>query len=190
MALEPQITFRDMAVSPAVEADIRRRTAVLARHFDRILACRVSVETSTRRQRKGRIYRVRIRLTIPGRQIVVQRDPREHQAHEDILVAVRDAFHAANRRLEDHVRIMRGAVKTHEAPHHGRIARLFKGKGYGFIRSSAGEEIYLHRNALAAGSFEALEEGDEVRYALHEGEGRDGPQASTVVPLGKHHIVP
>ncbi len=38
--------------------------------------------------------------------------PLDH-SHEDVYVAVRDAFNAAARRLEDHARRMRGDVKTH-----------------------------------------------------------------------------
>jgi cold shock CspA family protein/ribosome-associated translation inhibitor RaiA len=190
MQLPIQISFRNMAPVPAVEAEIRKRAEVLDRHFDRILACRVAVETSTRRPHKGRLYHIRVNLSVPGREIVVKRDPPEHHAHEEILVAVRDAFDAALRQLEDHARVARGDVKAHETPTHGRIARLFKEKGYGFIRSSEGEEIYMHRNAVAGDGFDALSEGAEVRYVVHEGEGEHGPQASTVVPVGKHHLMP
>jgi ribosome-associated translation inhibitor RaiA len=111
-----QITFRQMGSSPAVEAHIRERAEALERFFPRIVACRVVVEASARRQRKGRIYRLRIELAVPGREIVVNRDPPEHHAHEDILVALRDAFDAARRQLEDHVREARGDTKTHETP--------------------------------------------------------------------------
>lgn len=190
MQLPVQITFRNMDPSPAVETHIRERAEALDRLFGRIMGCRVAVEASGRHQRKGRLYHVRVDLAVPGREIVVSRDPAAHHAHEDILVAVRDAFDAARRQLEDHARSVRGAVKTHEAPTHGRVARLFKADGYGFIQSSSGEEIYMHRNAVAGGAFDSLSEGDEVRYVVHEGEGEKGPQASTVVPLGKHHLAP
>lgn len=190
MQLPLQITFRQMESSPAVEAHVRERAEALERFFPRIMACRVVVEASTRRQHKGRIYHLRIDLSVPGREIVVKRDPPEHHAHEDILVAVRDAFDAARRQLEDHAREARADTKAHEIPSHGRVARLFKDQGYGFIRSSDGDEIYMHRNAVIGPGFDALSEGDEVRYVLHEGEGEKGPQASTVVPIGKHHLVP
>lgn len=190
MQLPVQITFRNMDPSPAVEAHIRERAEALDRLFGRITACRVAVAASGRHQRKGRLYHVRVDLTVPGREIVVSRDPAAHQAHEDVLVAVRDAFDAARRQLEDHARFARGDVKTHETPTHGRIARLFKAEGYGFIRASSGEEIYMHSNAVVEGAFDALSEGDEVRYVLHEGEGEKGPQASAVIPLGKHHLAP
>lgn len=190
MQLPLQVSFRHMAPSPSVEARIRERAEALQQYFGRIMACRVVVEASTRRQHKGRLYHIRIDLTVPGREIVVKRDPAEHHAHEDILVAVRDAFDAARRQLEDHVRDSRGDVKSHETPPHGRIVRLFKEEGYGFIQSSEGDEIYMHRNAVDGGRFDMLSEGDEVRYVIHEGEGEKGPQASIVIPLGKHHPSP
>lgn len=190
MQLPLQITFRHMAPSPAVEAHIRERADALHRFFRKIMACRVVVEASAHRQHQGNLYHVRVDLTVPGREIVVRRDPPEHHAHEDVLVAVRDTFDAVRRQLEDYARTVRGDVKAHETPSHGRVTRLFKAEGYGFIQSSEGEEIYMHRDAVAGGAFEALAEGDEVRYVVHEGEGEKGPQASTVVPLGKHHLTP
>jgi cold shock CspA family protein/ribosome-associated translation inhibitor RaiA len=181
MQLPVQITFRKMTPSPAVEAHIRERADALDRSFGRIMACRVVVEASAGRHRKGKLFHLRVDLTVPGR---------EHHGHEDIQVAVRDAFDAVRRQLEDHARVSRGDIKTHETPSHGRIARLFKEEGYGFIRSSAGDDIYMHRNAVTGGGFDSLAEGDEVRYVIHEGEGEKGPQASTVVPLGTHHLGP
>lgn len=190
MQLPVQITFRHMDTSPAVEALIRERVDALERFYDRITACRVVVEVSARHHRKGKLFHIRVDLIVPGREIVVKRDPSEHHAHEDIMVAIRDAFDAARRQLEDHARNARGEIKTHEGPSHGHIARLFREDGYGFIRSSTGDEIYVHRNAVANDGFDALSEGDEVRFVVHEGEGEKGPQASTVVPIGKHHPTP
>jgi cold shock CspA family protein len=51
-------------------------------------------------------------------------------------------------------------------------------------------EVYFHRNAVTDESFDKLAVGDEVRFAMHSGEGEKGPQASTVVPVGKHHLPP
>jgi len=115
MQLPLQITFRHMEPSPAVEAHIRERAEALDRFYSRIMGCRVVVEASAHRQRQGNLYHVRVDLTVPGREIVVKRDPPEHHAHEDILVAVRDAFDATRRQLEDYVRTLRGDTKAHEA---------------------------------------------------------------------------
>ncbi len=189
MAAELQITFRNIDASESVERKVRERASELEQFFDRIIACHVVIE-GPKRRRQGDLYRVRIDLTVPGKKIVVKRSPNEHQAHEDIYVAVRDAFDAARRRLEDHMRRMRGDVKAHEVPPHGRIASLIAEGDYGFIQASDGSEVYFHRNAVAKGGFEKLRVGQDVRFSVHPGSGEKGPQASIVAPLGKHHLPP
>jgi ribosomal subunit interface protein len=190
MQLPLQITYRHMESSPAVESRIRERVEELERFFDRIVSCRVVVECRHPRQRQGNLFRVRVDLKVPGREIVAGRDPAAHHAHEDVHVAVRDAFDAARRILEDHIRENRADVKTHAVPEHGRIERLLPDRDCGFIMSADGTEIYFHRNSVAGGLYAALEIGDEVRFVAKEGESAEGPQASTVVPLGKHHLPP
>jgi cold shock CspA family protein len=76
---------------------------------------------------------------------------------------------------------MRGDVKTHAGPTIGTIVRLFP--DYGFLVTDAGDEVYLHRNAVLGHGFDKLNAGDKVRYVVHEGEGEQGVQASTVIPL-------
>jgi ribosomal subunit interface protein len=190
MQLPVQITFRHMDPSDAVAAQIRERTAELERFFDRIVSCRVVVECRHPRRRQGNLFRVRVDLKVPGSEIVVGRDPEAHHAHEDVYVAIRDAFDATRRLLEDHVRQGRGDVKLHTVPDHGRIVRLLPDRDCGFILSAEGNEIYFHRNSVVNGAFEALAVGDEVRFVAQHSESAEGPQASTVVPLGRHHLPP
>jgi ribosomal subunit interface protein len=177
MLIPLQITFRNMQRSEAVEEAIRERAARLDRFFDRITGCRVIVETRHRRH-QGNQYHLRIDLTIPGREIVVGRDPALHRSYEDVYVAIRDAFDAAGRRLEDFVRRDNLRVKIHESPPRGRIARLERREGYGIIETPDGREIYFHRNSVLDPGFDRLEAGDLVRF--HEEAGEKGPQASTV----------
>lgn len=184
-----QVTFRNLDPSPAVEAKVRQRARELEQFFDRIVSCRVVIE-APKRHHRGDLYHIRVDLKIPGKEIVVKRDPPEHHAHEDIYVAVRDCFDAVRRQLEDHVRRRRGDVKAHEIPSHGRVARLIAEGDYGFIEASDGSEVYFHCKAVANGGFEKLTVGDEVRFALYPGEGEKGPQASMVSLIGKHHLPP
>jgi ribosomal subunit interface protein len=186
MEVPLQITFRDMAPSPAVEARIREKAAKLERYFDRITSCRVVIEARNRHQRQGKLYNVRIDLHVPGETVMVDHTGRGNHAHEDIYVAIRDAFDAAARRLEDHARRVRGEVKTHDAPPHGKVVRLFP--DHGFIETSDGQEIYFHQNSVANDGFNRLEVGTEVRLVIVDGESANGPQASTVTPIGKHHL--
>jgi cold shock CspA family protein/ribosome-associated translation inhibitor RaiA len=184
-----RVTFRDMPSSETVEARVRDRAAALERLHPRITGCHVVVEAHHRHQHQGKLYHVSILLVVPEGEIAVTRDPAEHHAHEDVLVAVRDAFDAAERRLEDRVRRLRGVEKHHEPVAYGIVMQLFS--DHGFIRSAAdGQEIYFHRNSVIDGKFDQLQSGMEVRFALHEGEGEQGPQASTVTVVGKHHPEP
>jgi cold shock CspA family protein len=75
-------------------------------------------------------------------------------------------------------------------PDHGRVARLLAEQDCGFILSADGAEIYFHRNSVANGGFDKLAVGDEVRFVAQDSESAQGPQASSVVPIGKHHLSP
>ena len=183
MQVPLKITFRDMPTSAAVENQIRERVKGLDEFYDRITACRVVVETPHRHHHQGRLHHVRIELTVPGRTLVVDREPHAHHAHEDVHVAIRDAFDAARRQLEDHVRTVRGDTKHHAPPPEGRIARLFPADGYGFITTADGREVYFHRRSVVDGDFDRLQIGETVRFSEEPGE--QGPQASTVHVSGR-----
>lgn len=111
MTVPVQITLRDMPHSEAVETKIREKAEKLERFFDRIMGCRVVVEMPQRHKHQGKLHSVRIDLTVPGAELVAN-----HAQHEDVYVAIRDAFQAITRQLEDHARRQRGEVKTHAAP--------------------------------------------------------------------------
>jgi len=115
MQVPLQITWRDVDKSDALENDIRAKADKLNEFFDPITSCRVVIESSHRHHHKGNLYRLRIDITVPDREIVVTRDPADNHAHEDIYVAVRDAFDAARRQLQDYARKRRGNVKHHTA---------------------------------------------------------------------------
>jgi cold shock CspA family protein/ribosome-associated translation inhibitor RaiA len=190
MQVPLQITFRRMDTSEAVAAKIRERAEELGRFLDRIISCRVVVECRHPRHVKGNLFRVAVDVTVPGREIAVGRDPAGHHAHEDVYIAIRDAFDTTRRLLEDYAREARGDVKLHAVPDHGKVARLLPEQNYGFILGADGNEIYFHRNSVANGGFDKLAVGDEVRFVAQHSESTEGPQASTVVPLGKHHLPP
>ena len=76
MEIPLKITFRDMAPSPAIEANIREKAAKLDSLYDRIMSCRVIVEAPHRHHHKGKTYEVRIDLTVPGGELVINRAPK------------------------------------------------------------------------------------------------------------------
>jgi len=173
-----QITIRDLPHSESVEAAIREKAEKLEQFYDQIMGCRVMVESPHRHRHKGKLYHVRIDLTVPGNEIVVKRNPPEHSSHEDIYVAIRDAFNAAQRRLQDYVRRRRGEIKNHVVLNLATVFKVFPAEGYGFLKTADGREIYFHRNSLVDMDFDHLDPGTEVHYVEEQGE--EGSQAATV----------
>jgi ribosomal subunit interface protein len=187
MKLPLEVTFRNLGHSDAIEASIRDHAERLERFSSDIMACRVVVEADHRHHHKGNLYHVRVDLTVPGTELVASRRPAEHQEHQDVYVAVRDAFDAARRQLEDFVRRRRGEVKHHPPPAHGRVLEVFPDAGYGTIETADGRVVYFHANSVLGVGLGDLPVGSEVRFDEETGE--RGPQASTVHPVGKHHPV-
>jgi ribosomal subunit interface protein len=106
-----QITVRHMAQSDALTARIREDADKLSEFYPRIVNCHVVVEQRDLHKHQGGAFNVRILLRVPGHEIVVTYD---HD--EDVYVALRDAFAAVTRQLEDYARQQRGDVKTHQVP--------------------------------------------------------------------------
>lgn len=183
-----EITFRHMDPSPALESEIRERAANLQRYCNDIIGCNVVVEAPHRHHKQGKLFHIRIDTTVPGREIVVQRSPDDEHAHEDAYVALRDAFDATRRQLEDYSRKRRGKVKSHEDAAHGRVVVLAPDADYGRLETPDGREIFFHRNSLVNVDFADLDIGTELRFVEEAGD--SGPQASSVYLVGKHHPVP
>ncbi|NWF59570.1 MAG: ribosome-associated translation inhibitor RaiA [Fischerella sp.] len=102
-----QINFRNVQQSEAVEEKIREYAAKLEQFHNRITSCRVVVDAPHRNHQKGKLYHIQIDLTLPGTEIVVNRNPSDNESHKDIYVAIRDAFDAAKRQLQDYVEVKR-----------------------------------------------------------------------------------
>lgn len=117
MRIPLEITFRHMDLSPAMEARIREKAEKLDRFYQHVMALRVVVEAPHEHKSQGKLFHVRIDLTVPGGELLVSRGHHhQSQAHEDVYVALRDAFDVAKRRLEDYSRQQRGDVKAHSKP--------------------------------------------------------------------------
>lgn len=120
MAAQLQITVREMPHSDTVEAAIRRKAAGLERVHPRITALRATVEAPHHHHQRGNLYTVKLDITLPGGEIVVNRDHAK-----DVYVALRDAFLAARRQLIEHARRGQGANRPRRQS--GRAAARVKG---------------------------------------------------------------
>lgn len=184
-----QVRFHGVEHSDAVEQRIQEKFAELERFHDRIMSCRVTVDAPHGRHHQGNLYAIRIDMHLPDNEIVIDRGNHDKHAHEDVYVAIRDAFRAVTRQLQDRTRKQRGKVKHHDVPDHGRVTRLFPQDGYGFVERADGVDVYFHENSVSGDAFDVLEVGDEVRLVVAAEMGEQGVQASTVTRVGKHHIV-
>jgi len=182
MQTPPEIAYRHVEPTESIQAFIAEEIKRLDALDDRLMACRVMVELPEHRHRRGDLYHVRIDLTRPGTEIVVDRHPAKHRAHEDILQAIGEAFDTMRARLLEEKSKQRGQVKRHDSQPEGRVRTVFHGLGYGFIEAPDGHDVYFHRNAVKNGSFEDIAEGARVRYVEEQGD--EGPQASVVELLG------
>jgi ribosome-associated translation inhibitor RaiA/cold shock CspA family protein len=201
MQLPIQITFRNMDSSPAVEARVREEAEKLSEFYDSIMGCRVMVEIPHQHRQQGKRFHIRIDLTMPGGEIVVKHEPSLHISiqrtgtekrmkeqeiaapHKDIYVAIRDAFKAARRRLQDYARKQSGAVKQHEPAPRAHVSRLFPEEGCGYLETLDGSEIYFHKNSLLNDGFEKLAIGTEVSFVEEEGD--QGLEVSAVRIIGR-----
>lgn len=133
MTLALQVTFRNMKHSAEVEDWIRQEAEKLETFYHRIIACRVAIEVPHRHHKKGKPLHIRIDLSLPGKEIVIKREPvvihrapvngeaavsshaQARPAHADLQLVIHDAFKAAGRRIQDFASRQRGQVKKHQA---------------------------------------------------------------------------
>lgn len=108
-----QITFHGVDHSDAVENRIREKITKLEKIAERIISCHVVVEAPHKHGHKGKIYNVKIDLTVPGQEIVVSRNPELRHSHEDIYVAIRDSFNEAKRQLQELMSRRQSKTKQH-----------------------------------------------------------------------------
>src|SRR5690606_24006772 len=121
------------------------------------------------------IYHVNIRLEVPGRNIVVDRESEVDYAHSDIKVAIRDSFRKITRQLEEYVKFQSGRPHPRVGPVHAKLKSFDPFHGFGFVETADGREFYFHKNCLVNTS------GDRVLVPGHEFRintemGQKGPQ--------------
>ncbi len=105
-----------METSPAVETRVRELAGHLGVFSDRIQSCRVVVDSPHRHHHQGKVFNVKVQLTLPGEDVVVDMERPDRLGHEDVYVVLRDAFDAARRQLQQRMSTLRGETKLREKP--------------------------------------------------------------------------
>jgi len=111
-----QITFRHLDHSAALESRIRALVSRLEKFDAHITHCHVIVASPPRHHRRGALYDFHIDIALPDQVIAVRHARSAAAAHVDPFVALRDAFRAVRRKLEDYRRTRRGDIKNHSQP--------------------------------------------------------------------------
>jgi hypothetical protein len=94
-----QITFHGLRPNEELKREILDRIAWLEQFYPPLLGCRVRLQVPHRHHRHGRHMHVAIEMTVPRHPpLVVAYEPSIDEAR----VAIREAFDAARRRLQDH----------------------------------------------------------------------------------------
>lgn len=177
-----QVSFQGCPHSDEVERACEREVAKLETFCDALTNGSVVIRQPHHRHHKGDLFEVHVTLHMPGRVVTVNRAPPEHAKSEHIEIALREAFDTARRRLQDEMRLMRGVVKLHAEPEHGRVLRVDREGGFGFIGFPDGRELYFHAHSVLGADFAALVPGDVVTCV--EEPGQRGPQAASVQLVG------
>ena len=183
-----QIAFHNMESSPALEQRVRELFAKLERYYDGIISARVVLEAPHKQPHKSTLG-VSISIGVPGRDIVVKREQRVHEADHNVWV-LNEAFEVAGRQVEEYSRMQRREVKALEPERqYARVVRLYPGQDYGFIETRERQNIYFHRAVVREDKFDQLEEGSEVLYTLADEEGPMGPMASNIQLVSGAHPI-
>lgn len=184
--MEVQIAFHKLDKSDWAEDAIRQRIEKLAKIYDRIVACRVTVDQRAVSGEQTIPPVVHIEVSIPGAApLIVAYEPDRLQRKfraPDLGTAINDAFGLAERRLADlkDRRTGRPDMAEHDIQNQflGQIADLHPEEDHGFLLNKEGGLLYFHRNSMLRGDFDALRRGDEVHYVEEIGD--TGPLAVKV----------
>ena len=121
MKIPVQISTRKLSLSSIAMDVIKTKAKKLEKFYDKIIACRIMVEAPHRHKTQGLLYNVSIDISVPGAELAVKRE-----AHEDVYVAIRDAFDSARRQLlhhrsrrknKKHLAQSKDHSVTHSSPH-------------------------------------------------------------------------
>jgi ribosomal subunit interface protein len=173
--MDVEIQTQHVEMQPEWRALIDQRLARLAERYPTL--SRVHVTLKHGRHHLRGVEEVDIVATCPGATVRAAKQEAE----------MRDAVHAAldvlERQLAAHHEERRHFGKAPGARPAGTIAQVFTDRGYGFILTDEGEEVYFHRNALHELDFASLPLGLPVEFEVERG--TEGPQASRVFPAGE-----
>lgn len=179
MQVTPQISYKNLDPTERVRLYVEKELRHLEALQSRLISCRIAIEGPAGRRRKGDLYRVRLHLGLPGHQeVAVGHHSDDKQAHEDVQVAIRDAFRAAEHQLKKQKWDARRAAAFGSTRMAGKVARFIAGEPAGFILGEDGRDYYFHAREATGTKFDDLVIGQPVSFRFEDG--HKGPMARAV----------
>lgn len=174
MKIPMQTTFHGLNHSAEIESKIVEAAEKLHRIYAEIVSCRVVVDLANRRHRKGNLYTIGIDLSVPGTELHVGHEPGDRNAHKDVFVAIRDAFNAMERQLQEYAKGRRGEAKRGAAAHE-KASELFLEEDADFMETIDDSSADFSRNGGHNNGIDRPLSDSESEFA--EDEGSDRPRA-------------
>src|SRR5437660_11734727 len=113
MQVQLDIPFQNSEPSEAIRSEVEKQAKRLEKFHDRITSCHVTVIAPTMKRRHGDLFKIDICVAMPNhKDILVSKAHGDAPEHEHVMVAIKDAFAAAQRQIKDAAREMRGQVKA------------------------------------------------------------------------------
>jgi ribosomal subunit interface protein len=159
-------------IQPELRERITQRLEELNVPHEDVLHARVALEKATHHQQGA--DEVRIVLSLPGKMLTAKK------TSTTLYDAVNAALETIERELKEFRDQSRGVLKEPGPRIRGRIIRVFRDRGYGFIETETYQEVYFHANSVHGIGFDELEVGMTVDLDIEAGQ--KGPQASRVTP--------
>lgn len=175
MKVAPEITYRGVDKTNAIEALIHEKIAKLERVCDHISSCHIVLEKEQDRPRDRSPYRVRLDITVPPSHELAAESTMSHQTqYAELDTVVRDAFEKAWRQLRDlsEQQQQHDKGKTNDGAQDttALVTKLFPEQGYGFLKTLDGQDIHFLRNSVIHDDFDRLGIGTGVRFEAIEDE--------------------
>lgn len=102
MKVPPEITYRGVEKSDAIEALVQEKIAKLERACDHINSCHIAIEKDQDRPRDRSPYRVRLDITVPpNHELAAESTMNNQSRYVELDTVIRDAFDKAWRQLRD-----------------------------------------------------------------------------------------
>jgi ribosomal subunit interface protein len=173
MKIPPEITFRGVEKTDAIETLIYEKIAKLERVCDHISSCHIAVEKEQDRPRDRSPYRVRLDITVPPDHELAAESTMGHRTqYAELDTVIRDAFDKAWRQLRDLSKQQheydKGQINDGAHDTTALVTKLFPDQDYGFLKTLDGQDIHFTRNSVAHNDFDRLEVGTGVRFEAIE----------------------